>query len=291
MRTLLVMATMLMAMPVFGMYPIIKVENISGQFENNKGSAFAESAKYDLKEAIITHKRIDVDFYKPSKNLVLSDDNTSVQLNFDFSFMNVFKAFHFEGLNIESDLKHFNVFAPSFVLDIEPNKYTINEIEVDTDIRNEPNVDQDIDILQGFLLKGELNVKSILFGKLNQKEMIQDFMNENPTVAKDIEEDFSKRINIPLAARNLRLVVKSSTFSGSVLLDSWINATLYLGGKTDYNKKSNQLTLTLLKAKLGYFSIRKFLLKRLAKMNIESVKVNGSNIVIDLGKTVFGSGR
>jgi hypothetical protein len=162
---------------------------------------------------------------------------------------------------------------------------------VDTDIRNEPNVDQDIDILQGFLLKGELNVKSILFGKLNQKEMIQDFMNENPTVAKDIEEDFSKRINIPLAARNLRLVVKSSTFSGSVLLDSWINATLYLGGKTDYNKKSNQLTLTLLKAKLGYFSIRKFLLKRLAKMNIESVKVNGSNIVIDLGKTVFGSGR
>ena len=72
----------------FAGFPIVKVIEMSGEYNNKKGIAYAEIADYDLDDVRISHKDIEVRFNKIEKNLVLRDDNTTVQLKFDFDFPN-----------------------------------------------------------------------------------------------------------------------------------------------------------------------------------------------------------
>jgi hypothetical protein len=199
--------------------------------------------------------------------------------------MNLLEFFEFDSVMIQSDLKKFDLNAPHFAVGIGVGKYTLKQIEIESDISKETNPEQDIDILDGFLIRGELNIKSIFLGILNQDNIINEIINENPQKENEVKSQFASKLNLPLTIRNLRLVVKTKTFSGSAFLDSWLNATLYYGGKIDYQKDSKLLTVNLLKARLGYFSFRKILLRTIARLKIKGVTVRGSNIIIDLGKT------
>lgn len=267
-------------------YPNLSVNNISGKFYEDKGTAFAQLANFEFQQVSLTQKNTKLDFDRPDKNLVLQNENTKIQLKVDFSFLNMLEFFEFNGVNIQSDLKRFNIDAPFFTVGIgKTGEYTLKNIEIESDISKEPNVNQDIDILLGFLIKGEINIKSIFLGILDRKAFLKQILAENPGSEKLIEKTFDKNAFLPLTIRNLRLLVKTSTFSGSAFLDSWLNATVYYGGKIEYQKEEKLLTVSLLKARLGYFSIRSLLLRTIASLGIDSIEVRGSDIIIDLGKT------
>lgn len=266
-------------------YPNLKIENISGKFQDNKGSAFAELAQFDLQEAAIIQKDTELNFLRPNKNLVLSNENTTIKLKIDFSFMNLLEFFEFDSVMMNSDLKKFDITAPHLTVGVGAGKYTLKQIEIESDISKDTSSEQDIDILDGFLIRGELNIKSIFLGILNKSNIIDEMIAENPDQEIEIINKLSSKKNLPLTIRNLRLLVKTKTFSGSVFLDSWLNATVYFGGKIDYQKETRLLTVSLLKARLGYFSIRKLLLRTIARLGIKGVIVRGSDIIIDLGKT------
>lgn len=282
---LLSFAILSLSSSLFAKFPVVSVKDLSGEFENNRGKAYAESAKYDLTEAIISHDRINVEFFKPKKNLVLRDDSTVVELNFDVSFMNIFKAFQADLVNINSTEETFSLTTEKLVLDIAPTKYTFNKVELETDVKGKVGKDQEFDLIDGFLISGEANVKSVYFGILSREDFIKELKLENPEHAKEIDTQFEQADKIPVVARNFRLVVEKGNFSGSVYLDSWLNATLYLGGKVEYPKADGVLIIKLWKAKVGYFSIRNLILSRIAALDLEAVTVKGSTITIDLGKT------
>lgn len=282
---LLACATFLISLNTFAKFPIVDVKDVSGQYENNRGRAYAESAKYDLTEAIISHERINVDFFKPEKNLILRNDSTTVELNFDVSFMNVFKAFQFNLVNINSTSETFNLNSHKLILDITPTKYTVNKLELQSNVEGKVSSGQDFDLIQGFLISGEINIKSIFFGIISRDEFINLIKEENPKQISEVDSMFSaKGINLPVVARNLRLVVEKGNFSGSVYLDSWLNTTLYLGGQVEYLPSQDLLNIKLWKARAGYFSIRKIILGKIASMNLDAVSVRGSTISIKLGK-------
>jgi hypothetical protein len=284
MRKILVVLMMLSS-TTFAAFPILDFQNINGDFHDNRGNAYAEKAKYDLQNVKISHKQIEVKFNKIQKNLVLKDANTTVELGFDFSFLNIFKAFTFSGVDVTSTARRFDLFLESLNLYIDKSVYSVEDIDLRADVTNLVNSDADIDIIDGFMLNGDLNIGVMRFGDINSDLWLSSLMEENPSEKDFIQKNLNVLKKIPLIVRNLRMVVRKETFSGSCKLDSWINFNLYLGGTMKHFAKENKVVINLLKAKLGYLSMRKVILKALGLLKLQGVSINGSEITIDFGKS------
>ena len=138
--------------PVFGAFPLIDVKNINGDYLDEKGSASALKAYYVVPKVKIKHSDITISINKKEKNLVINDPNTSVELDFDFSFLNIFKAFSITNLNIKSDKKIFSIDSEQIDLFISKQKYDLTNVYLETDITNlDIGTDEDITIVDGFL--------------------------------------------------------------------------------------------------------------------------------------------
>ena len=277
----IIISVCLVAATAFGAFPDFKVKNLTGVYEDRHGTAFAEYANYDLEFVNIAHKDIHVKFNNVNKNLVLSDDNTTVRLKMDFSFLNVFNTLGFEEVYAKSHKLGFDSTLKKLSVFIDPNEYVLENIEIASDLSETPSANGgDIDILQGFILNGDIAIQKISLAGPDTSSFAKEVRTKYPELVKIAE----KAINIPLIGRNLRLVIKEKTFSGSVLLDSWINAWLYLGGTLDYSKEKEKLRIGLKKAKLGIFNIRNFVLNKIRNLGLDTVTVEGDQIIVDLGQ-------
>ena len=289
MKTLLLCLLSLNAIAAF---PLLKFDELNGEFIDGKGVASAKSAKYDLQQVKIAHNEIEVKFNRKEKNLVIMDQNTTVELVFDFSFLNVFKSFGFSGVSVESTNKKFDLLIDQIDVHIEPKTYKAEHIFVTTDltaVSTDELPGDDYDILDGFILNGAVAFKRLSFGKVDANNLQTNLIDENPLQEEDIKESLKGLGKIPLSLKNFSLGVVKGKITGKVLLDSWINANVYIGGKLNHKVKENKLEIVLTKAKLGYFSIKGLVLKEISKLKIEAITVKGNLIEVDLGKVLSSS--
>ena len=149
---------------------------------------------------------------------------------------------------------------------------------------------QDITMLNGLLLNGELKVNYIDMGSVKTKQLKEELKEQELTEL--VNDTLDKNIQIPVIARYLSLKINKGEFNGAVLLDSWLNAWLRMNGTIENKEKENKLIITLNRAKLGIFSIRGFLLRKVRDLSPETISVDGNKIIINL-ESVFstGSGR
>jgi hypothetical protein len=271
----------------FAGFPIVKVIEMSGDYNNKKGNAYAEVADYDLEDVRISHKDIEVKFNKIEKNLVLRDDNTTVQLKFDFDFLNVFSALAFEGVDIYSGGNKLDMNFDNLNIFVEQDTYHLNKVDLVSDVTQYNTDGRDISILNGLLLNGEVKMNYLDFGKTKTSQINKELEELN---LGELKLNDKTKIDIPVIARYLNLKLSKGEFSGAVLLDSWINAWIRMNGVVKNLEKENKLIITLQRAKLGWFSIRGFLLRKVRDLKIETITVDGNNIIINM-ENVFSTGR
>jgi len=273
-------------------FPLVKFDGVYGEFENREGRAYAENAKYDLEQVKLSHKSIEVKFNNKVKNLVINDDSTTVELKFDFSFLNVFQSFSFDGVSMESSAKAFDLALDNLALHVKPKDYNAEELKISSDlsvINSDDLPTGDIDILDGFVLNGSVSFKKLIFGNIDANNIMMQLISENPERESEIKSTFVGLKSIPLKLRNLNLSTDKGIINGRVVLDSWVNANLYIGGRLVHRKIENNLEITLTKAKLGYFSIRRLVLREIRDLQVEAITVKGNLIVVDLGKVLSTS--
>ena len=282
----------LISLNCFAGFPLVKFEDLYGEFEANQGRAYAKSAKYDLQQVKIAHKEIEVQLNRKEKHLVIKDQSTTVELIFDFSFLNIFKSFAFDGVSAESNERKFNLDIENLDLNIEPRHYKTSNVLMSTDltaINSDELPSGDIDILDGFVLNGKLSFKKLVFGKVSSGYIAQNLIAENPSHAQEIQESLNGNKKIPLVLRNLNLSVHKGKIVGKILLDSWLNANLYIGADIIHKKKQNMLEITLKKAKLGILSVKRFVLKEIRELKVDAITVKGNTILVDMGRVVSSS--
>lgn len=275
---------------VWAEFPTIDIHNVNGEYLDEKGSAYAEKAYYAISKVKISHQNIHLDFNKKEKNLVISDPSTTVELEFDFSFLNVFKAFEFTNLDVKSNAKVFTINSEELDIYIDKKKYDLDGFVVQTDVSEIPTQDdEDITIIDGLVLNGTLGINKIQFSNF-EEIFFQDLKVENPENKKEINELESKgmSLNIPMIVRLLKLNIKEGLFSGRAKIDSYINLWLKIGGSIKTNKENTILDIHLTKAKLGIFSVRSTLLNMVRRSGLDGVKVNGNHIIVDLATVVLG---
>ncbi len=268
----------------YALFPIIDIKNINGDYLDETGKAHAEKAYYELPSVKIRHSDIKIKVDKKEKNLVISDPNTSVELDFDFSFLNVFKAFSFDNMQIKSDKKIFSVTSSDLDLYISPTKYELSEAYIETDVTNlDIGNGDDIDIADGLLLNGLLKIKSIHFSDFDDV-VFEDLLNENPDMADSVATLLKKRGQslIPMVIRFVNFQIKKGTFSGVSKIDSYINLWLRTRGTVKADREKEIYEVHLQKAKLGIFSIRGTIMKMIKKLNLDGVTVKGHKVYIDL---------
>lgn len=272
-------------------FPEIDVQDLNGTYLDEKGSAHAMQARYVLPKVEIKHQDIDVIFDKMEKKLRISDPSTSVVLDFDFSFLNVFKSFEFSGVEIKSTDKIFSLQSDMLNLFINETSYDLEDFYVETDVRNIPTQDdEDITVIDGLILNALFRMKSLRFTDASRSEFFNDLRAENPEHIVEINElENKKNVDklIPLVVRNVSYVVQEGVFNGKALMDSWINLWLRINGEMATNKENSEITIRLDRAKLGIFSIRGTLLKRVRGLNLEGVTVNKNTITINLETVIL----
>lgn len=266
----------LVSTQAFCTLPELFFENISGEYIMGKGSAHVMNARYKIESVELIHDDIGVTFNKAQKNLVLRGPNTIVHFGFDFSFLNVFKALKFNGVNITLKEKTFFSTSPEIYTEIGKYDYTATDVSLNAEILNmrDPNsMDQ---ILSSFIAKGLIRIKRITY----RPTTIKQFMKE--LVFDKVETNsfsFAEKL-IKASLRWLKLEIKEGKISGSVLVDSWINAWLRFNGNVEHIKESEIIRVELTRAKLGYFSVKRFVFKALRKLESDKIKIKDNVIEI-----------
>lgn len=280
----------LISTSAFAGFPIIDIQDLEGTYLDEKGAAHAQKAMYVLPKVEISHADIDVNFNKEEKKLRISDPNTSVVLDFDFSFLNIFKSFEFSGVEIKSTDKLFWLQSDQLNVFINRNEYQVEDLYVETDVRNIPaQDDEDISVVDGLILNAILRIQNLRFKTVEKAEFFDDLRQENPAKIAELNKiENNQNKGIPLIVRKLSYVVKEGKFTGKALLDSWINLWLRLNGEMSTNKENTQMVIHLKNAQLGVFSIKSTLLKRLRALNLDGVSVVKDKIYINLDTVILG---
>lgn len=289
----LFLCVMLLSTSVLAKFPLIDIQRMSGEYVEGEGKAYAEKAFYVIPKAKISHEQIEIDFSKLSKSILIKDPSTSVELEYDFSFLDVLKAFSFNELNIKSTDKLFTIVSDVFDIYIDPTKYHIEKFLVETDVRNIPTSDaQDISILDGIILNGRLEAKKMQFKDFDLT-LFDDLRLENPGHKQEITKvQKSNKLSIPMIVRHMKFKADEGRIVGKALMDSYINLWFRVWATMKTNKRNSELIITVNKAKLGIFSIRSTLLKAIARLKLDKVNVDVKRrtITIDLKSIVFGGG-
>ncbi len=239
-------------------FPFIDAEGISGKYHNLKGVAFGEKVQYEVSRVNITHQDIDIDFNKVDKNLVLADDKTSVKLNLDFSFLNVFESLSFKNVGIKSDKKVFSLSTEDLILNIDPTSFELSDIHFITDISASTIAEEEMTILHGLILHSSLKAKTLDFGEISETK------------------------KIPLIVRFLDLFIEKGRFKGVAKVDSYINVWLKLFGEISTNKEETMLDIKLDSAHLGIIPIKGKILSSIRALNIKAITVKDDHIIVDL---------
>ncbi len=256
--------------------PELFFENISGEYIMGKGNAHAMSAKYKIENVELTHEDIGVTFNRADKNLILLGPNTIVHFGFDFSFLNIFKALKFNGVNINLKERFFSATSTEVYTEVGKYDYTAKKVIIEADILNMKDPNNMDQILKSFIQKGLVRIKKINYKPVSKEQFKKDLISDN------IETNslsFSSKV-IKASLRWLKLEVKAGKMSGSVLVDSWINAWLRFNGSIDHIKEEKLVKIKLTRAKLGYFNVRRFVYKALRKLESDKIKVKGNIIEI-----------
>ncbi len=252
-------------------FPFIDVQNIYGDYLDGTGAAYASKAIYKVPKAQISHQNIEVNFDKKEKNLVISDPSTTVVLEFDFSFLNVFKAFSFQQVDIKSDEKKFAIDAGNVDLYIDPKKYHMEDIYTEIDVQNLPIPDEeDITIVDGLILNALLKINKLSFEKFDDV-IFDDIRVENPLRLSEVNkwQQVDKAISIPMIVRKISFLSNKGSFTGKALIDSYINLWMRVRGTMESNKDNTELKIVLKAAHLGYFNIRNTILNMIFYLRTE----------------------
>lgn len=271
-------------------FPSIHVRNMHGNYLDQKGTAYAESAKYKISKVRISHEDISLNFDKKEKNLIINDDTTTVDLNFDFSFLNIFKAFSFKALDIFSNQKKFGLLSGDVELFIAPKKYSISDFYIETDISNLPIPrEEDITIIDGLTLNAAFSMRRVSFSNFDD-EVFEQMKLENPNEKEKIShyQNQNNKINIPMIIRNVNYKIHKGRFTGRALIDSYINLWFRVAGDITTNKENTFMKIYIRKAKLGIFSIRRTILRMISALDLDAVEVDGYTIHVDLRNVALG---
>lgn len=280
----ILLLALLISTSAFAKFPLINMKSINGDYLDENGRASAEKAYYVLPNVKISHQNIEIEFNKQDNNLVIRDPSTTVELGFNFDFLNIFQAIAFQDVNIKSNEKVFTVTSEVLDLYVKPKQYRLHELMIQTDVSNLPQTDvDDIDILDGLLLTGKIDSKKMTFRDYDVI-IFDDLRADNSEHIEEINE-LEKTVNkfkIPLIVRHMKFDMDRGKFTGRAKLDSYINLWLRLNGSMKLNKDQTLLTITLNKVKLGIFSFKRILLKQLRKLKLNNVKIVGSQILVTI---------
>lgn len=255
---------------VFGGFPLVKVVNIKGEYMDGKGEAYADHAKYELPSIKLSHTKMNVTFSKKKKNLLIHDQNTTLELGFDFSFMNVFKSFRFNEVNFNSLNTSLTMDAGLIELMVAPQKYFVRGINLSSDISDlEQDAREEVSILDGIINNTELSIKSIAFAS-------------TPSIIEVFEgTDFIFDKAIPMVLRHTKIDIKKGEFKLNTLVDSYLNLWARAYGQIRELPNQKVIEIELRSAKLGIFSIKKRILSFVRNMKLERVWVKSDKIYIN----------
>lgn len=261
-----------------------KAQNVSGSYEQSLGRMHLPLGQF--KYSIISAALNDVssDFKRVQEGLWVEYAGTRILLKTDLSFLNILQSFSFQDANLSFENSRLDFYTPLIDARLEPRNFELRNLSLSSDISDYDQSAQDFNVLEAILLNTDLAIKSLKLDPFMLSQIKGDFLRENPgdeDAARETETFFASASFLPVTVKNIRLVLKKETFSGSMLIDSWLSANLHVGGNLELDKANKRLIVSLHKARLGYFSILRIALRVIRALDLEDVSVQGNKLIID----------
>lgn len=127
----------------------------------------------------------------------------------------------------------------------------------------------------GRLAIPELNINDL------SKDTIGAFFPVDEIEAEDLSEQV-KKLKGPDVLKDINLMIYKNKYTLSLKTKFIVNLKLKMEGSAVYQEEQNRIVLSVDKAKVGWFSVRKKVMKEIKKAGIKNVQVFGYNIIINL---------
>lgn len=259
----------------------IDLKNFTVDYRDSKGSASFEKLSAKIGDYSLSFKDYQIDLIKEDDKIVFQKEDTSLLIEkIQGSVIDSVSVLSLDNasLYVEPEV------ALKFYMDggeFELGDGVQSLGQVSFECKSERGRDGDVmSFLRPCFKLGQLSIPYLNISEFSKDSMAKVFPIE------EIEnQDFSeqiKKIKGPDSLKEIKLFIANNRYNLSLKTKFVLNLKLKMQGKAMYQEDQNRVVFTVEKAKIGFFSVRKLILKEIQKAGIKNVQVFGYNIIINL---------
>ena len=244
----------------------LSLSNLKGSYEKDRGDFSAEivDVNFDNMGVNLTDSLLSIE--KSETQFILKQENITFKYGYEKdTFLDTVGLFQVEHLSV--DLKK------SQALKVDLRNIAV---EIGDGVQSLPHLSLNCKKTSKFL--AEFALPCLELGYLSIKEVLLDSKSTD-TVTKALTSG-----DMGIAAldklENIELAIMNGRYTLSLKTKFIFNIKVKATGSMRFDEKNQQLIIKLEKAKAGFFSVKKRLLKEIREADFKAVKVNGDVIVV-----------
>lgn len=259
----------------------VDIANFTVDYKNGMGTAAFEHLKVQVGDLHVSLKDYLVDINKDESNILFAKEDTSLLVDkIQGSVIDSVEilALHNASIyiNPETALK-FHMDGGEFAMG--DGTHTLGELSLECKAEQGRNGDV-MSFLRPCFKLGRLSIPYLNIDELS-KDTVGKFFPVDEIEGEEHREEM-KKLKGPEELKNINLQVFNNKYFLTLNTKFIFKLKLKMEGSATYQEDQNRIVFSVDKAKVGWFSVRKLVLKEIKKAGIKNVEIFGYNIIINL---------
>jgi len=259
----------------------VDIKNFTVDYRSGMGTASFEQLSTKVGDFSLNFKGYQVDIKKENEKILFSKEDTSLLVEkIQGSVLDSISVLALDNASLFIDPE----VALKFYMDggeFELGDGIQSFGQMNLECKSERNRNGDVmSFLRPCFKLGKLSIPYLNIDELSKGTLAEAFpVSEIEGV--DYSEEI-KKIKGPDVLKDINMMVYKNRYNLTLKTKFIVNLKLKMEGKAEYQEEQNRVVFTVEKAKVGWFSVRKKVLKEIQKAGIKNVQVFGYNIIINL---------
>ncbi|MFT6071093.1 MAG: hypothetical protein ACJAT2_002082 [Bacteriovoracaceae bacterium] len=259
----------------------VDLKNFTLDYRDSKGAASFEKLEAKVGDFSLSFKDYQVDLQKDQGKILFQKDDTSLLIEqIQGSVLDSVTVLSLDNasLYVEPEAR-FKFHMDGGEFELGDGVQSLGQMSMECKSERGRNGDI-LSFLRPCFTLGHLSIPFLNISEFSKDSMAKVFPIE------EIEnQDFSeqiKKIKGPDSLKDIKLFIANNRYNLSLKTKFVLKLKLKMEGKAEYQEAQNRIVFSVDKAKIGFFSVRKLVLKEIQKAGIKNVQVFGYNIIINL---------
>ncbi len=259
----------------------VDLKNFTLDYRDSKGVASFEKLEAQVGDFSLSFKDYQIDLQKEEGKILFQKEDTSLlidQIQGSVLDSVTILSLNNASLYVEPEAR-FKFHMDGGEFELGDGVQSLGQVSMECKSERGRNGDV-LSFLRPCFTLGQLSIPYLNISDFSKGTMAEVFPIEE-IENQDFKEEI-KKLKGPDSLKEIKLFVANNRYKLSLKTKFILNLKLKMEGKAEYQEEQNRIVFTVEKAKIGFFSVRKRILKEIQKAGIKNVQVFGYNIIINL---------